>query len=388
MPTTHRSFRHFFKRALEADPKRLHFAAHSHHPWPDASFAAHTEAWEDAARLLDGKWDKILGEVLPEVQQRIAKEIGLSQPANIAFAPNTHEFFNRILSCLPSDRPVRILSSGSEFHSFTRQASRWLEDGRIELTSVSTRPFDSFEQRFREAAREPCDLVWISHVFFDSGFVFESVFDLAREMPSSTYFVVDGYHGFMALPTDLGAVEDRIFYTSGGYKYAMSGEGVCFLACPDGYAERPANTGWFASFGDLADGDAAQVRYAKDGYRMFGSTFDPSGLYRMRGVLRFLESEQIGIEQVHAHVRRLQDGFLERLSTEDLGLSLDALVPGRDANDRGHFLTFQCADAGSRHRALTERGVITDYRGDRWRFGFGIYQDESDVDALCERLRG
>jgi selenocysteine lyase/cysteine desulfurase len=33
-------------------------------------------------------------------------------------------------------------------------------------------------------------------------------------------------------------------------------------------------------------------------------------------------------------------------------------------------------------------GVITDYRADRLRIGFGIYQDEADVDRLIEILAG
>ena len=35
--------------ALGADPDRLHFAAHSHHLWPDATRAAADRAWLDAA---------------------------------------------------------------------------------------------------------------------------------------------------------------------------------------------------------------------------------------------------------------------------------------------------------------------------------------------------
>ena len=38
------SFKHLFSRALGAAPGRLHFAAHSHHLWPDASFAGQVEA--------------------------------------------------------------------------------------------------------------------------------------------------------------------------------------------------------------------------------------------------------------------------------------------------------------------------------------------------------
>ena len=47
-------------------PERLHLAAHSHHLWPDVTRDAMLACWDDAARLLDHKWDRIFGEVLPE----------------------------------------------------------------------------------------------------------------------------------------------------------------------------------------------------------------------------------------------------------------------------------------------------------------------------------
>jgi len=55
------SFKGLFSRSLSADPGRLHFAAHSHHLWPDASFDGQAQAWTDAARLADRKWDKVMG---------------------------------------------------------------------------------------------------------------------------------------------------------------------------------------------------------------------------------------------------------------------------------------------------------------------------------------
>ena len=51
-----------FSRFRAADPRRLHFAAHSHHPWPDATEAAHARYWSDSAALADRKWERVLGE--------------------------------------------------------------------------------------------------------------------------------------------------------------------------------------------------------------------------------------------------------------------------------------------------------------------------------------
>ena len=70
------SFKALFSRSLSADPARLHFAAHSHHLWPDASFDGQVEAWDDAARLADRKWDKVMGEVWSEAQDHVARELG------------------------------------------------------------------------------------------------------------------------------------------------------------------------------------------------------------------------------------------------------------------------------------------------------------------------
>ena len=67
-----------FSRFLEAKPGRLHFAAHSHHPWPDVSFDAHTKAWRDAAEMMDDKWDHVFGLVVSSARERIAAMIGIS----------------------------------------------------------------------------------------------------------------------------------------------------------------------------------------------------------------------------------------------------------------------------------------------------------------------
>ena len=70
------SFKPLFAKSLGAAPGRLHFAAHSHHLWPDASFEGQVQCWEDAAALADTKWDKVMGEVWPEAQAHVATRAG------------------------------------------------------------------------------------------------------------------------------------------------------------------------------------------------------------------------------------------------------------------------------------------------------------------------
>lgn len=360
------SWKHLFSRALEAAPERLHFAAHSHHLWPDASFAGQMAAWQDAALLADHKWDRIFAEVIPEAQRHIAAELHLPDPATIAIAPNTHEFLVRIVSALPMACP-RILASDGEFHSFRRQSRRWAEAGRIALTTVP------LHQVVETAQTGQFDLIFASQVQFNSGRALGDLAALAAlARPDGPWVVIDGYHGFMATPTDLSAVVDRVFYLAGGYKYAMAGEGVCFLHAPPGFAPRPENTGWYAAFDSLT-ARQGEVGYAPDGRRFLGSTFDPSGLYRFNAVQRMLASERLTTAAISAHCVGLKARFVAADPLPQL-----RLISGPQAR----FLALQGEAASALHEALTARKVVTDLRGNVLRIGFALYHDAADVGAL------
>ena len=366
------SFKRLFSRALEAAPDRLHFAAHSHHLWPDASFAGQMAAWQDAALLADHKWDRIFAKVIPEAQRYIAAELALPDPATIAFSSNTHDFVVRIVSALPQNRP-RVLASDGEFHSFRRQSQRWAEAGRIELTTV---PLD----RLVETAQNgQFDLIFASQVQFNSGQSLgdlEALANLAH--PAGPWVVIDGYHGFMAIPTNLSALAGRIFYTAGGYKYAMAGEGVCFVHAPADFAPRPENTGWYAAFDSLT-ARQDEVGYASDGRRFLGSTFDPSGLYRFNAVQRMLANEGLTTAAISAHCDARKARFLSADPLPQL-----KLISGPQAR----FLALQGEAAPALYETLTAQEVVTDLRGDVLRIGFALYHDDADVDALLQVIAG
>lgn len=378
-------FRHFF----EANPERLHFAAHSHHPWPDVSLAAQQQCWMDAARLADRKWDLIFAEVYPQAQAAVARILGLKDPRTLAFGPNTHGFVLRLMSCLPPGRSARILTSDGEFHSFARQVRRLEEDGLAEVARIAVEPQADFSARFAAAAqRGGHDLVFLSQVFFDSGFAPGDLEGLVAAVPGQeTLIAIDGYHAFMARPCDLGAIEDRVFFLAGGYKYAMSGENAAFIHVPEGQGTRPRDTGWYAAFGTLAAGPAERVAYGEHGARFLGATFDPVGLYRLRAVLHWLQDLGVSVADIHAHAHALQTLFIELLAPLRLKAPRpeQLVVPLTEAR-RGNFLTFRTPRAAEIRAALVERQVTVDVRGDRLRVGFGLYHDEDDVARLAKTM--
>jgi selenocysteine lyase/cysteine desulfurase len=382
------SFKALFSRSLSADPDRLHFAAHSHHLWPDASFDGHAEAWLDAARLADRKWDKVMDEVWPAAQGHVAGELGTGQPDAVVFAPNTHQLLVSLFAALSGTVPVRVLTSNGEFHSARRQFARWEEAGEANVDRIPAEPFDTFAERFLEAARSGRhDLVVVSQVLFGSGRVFEAVEELAAiGRPEGPWVVIDGYHAFMALERPFSAERARsAFYLGGGYKYAMAGEGCAFMHAPTGFGPRPPVTGWFAEFEDLSL-PPGSVGYAKDARRFLGATFDPSALYRFNAVQRMLANNALTTARIAQHVEGLQRRLLGGLGATPLA---DAeLLNPVDGGPHARFLAFRSPDSQRWYGELKADDCITDVRGDVLRIGFGIYQDESDVDRLIGFLGG
>lgn len=380
-----------FARFRQAAPERINLAAHSHHDWPDVTFAAQEAAWSDAARLAGDKWSVVFGEIIPAVQSGIARHLALPGAATIAFAPNTHEFLRRLLSCVSHDRIPRVLVTGAEFHTARRQLTRLAEDGLVIVDEVAAEPLATLHDRLAAAiAAGGHDLVFISQVLFSSGATTGDLAALVAAVPSrDTLVAIDGYHGYLALPTDLSAIADRAFYISGGYKYAMSGEGCCFMHCPPGYGPRPRDTGWFAAFGALAAPAGSSIGYPADGGRFLGATFDPSGLYRMRAVLGWLDGQGLDAGVVHRHATALMERFLAGLDA--LGrpeLTRDRLITPLDhAAAHGNFLAFRTPHAGALEAALARHGIASDHRGDVLRFGFGVALNAGDVDAALERMK-
>ena len=208
------SFKPLFCRSLCADPERLHFAAHSHHLWPDASFDGQVEAWNDAARLADRKWDKVMDEVWPEAQGHVARELGTGMPDAIVFSSNTHDFLIRLVTAAPRARraapgpdhrrrvpqraaPVRALGGGG------------LDRGRNGRGRAVRQLLRALPRR---GASGEHDLILVSQVLFGSGRMFDRVEELAAlGRPDGPWVVIDGYHAFMALDAAVrrGGCADR-----------------------------------------------------------------------------------------------------------------------------------------------------------------------------------
>lgn len=391
----HLDHKKIYSRFLKGHEGYLHFAAHSHHFWPDVTREAQLEYWDDCAKLSDKKWNKIFSDVIPTAQKHIVNILNLKETNQIAFAPNTHELLTRILSLFLGKKDLTLLTTSSEFHSWRRQIQRLSELSGVEVTTLSTNSFLTDRKEFigsiKTALKSKPDLFFISQVFFDSGLALtdDELIELQHSCDKKTIMVVDGYHGFGAIPTDLSKLEGKIFYLAGGYKYAQAGEGVGFMVVPKG-DWRPAYTGWFAEYGELSNPPGTQVGYTQDALAFMGATQDPSGLYRFNATWDLFGSLELDINKKHEYIVSLQKHFITTLPMNFLKkFSLRPLF-SNDLNWHGDFLTFEAPSveaANKVYELLKGLNIIIDLRGQRLRFGFGLYQSKTEVDQLTNKLK-
>lgn len=382
-------YKKYYSHFLKAQESKVYFTAHSHHFWPDVTREATLQYWDDAAKYVDNKWEYFFSKKIPQAQKLISKHLKIQKPEQIVFASNTHELVSRVLSALQIEK-IKVLTTDSEFYSFTRQLKRLELENKVEVLVVSTEPFDSFEERFiDEIKNNKFDFIFLSHVFFNSGVVVENlnliVDEVRKNQPESCQMMIDGYHGFMAVPTDLSLIADRAFYVSGSYKYAQGGEGACFLVVPENCQLRPVNTGWFAGFQDLTSSSQEQLTYPNDGMRFAGSTMDMTAIYRLIAVLELFDKENISVEVIHQHVQKLQTLFLEKIRLNQIpDIYIQQLIVN-NMNHHGHFLAF---DLGSNEKCvfvceeLKKKGIFTDYRKSILRFGFGLQHSPEDIQQI------
>ncbi|PIP90852.1 MAG: selenocysteine lyase [Bdellovibrionales bacterium CG12_big_fil_rev_8_21_14_0_65_38_15] len=378
------SFKKYYQHFLKAHGDVLHMACHSHHFWPDVTRQATLDYWDDSAKHSDQKWGIIFGEKIPKLQSHIAKTLKIDKAENIVFAPNTHDLLIRLLSTLPTKRKPRILTTDGEFHSFSRQINKLVEEDLIEITKVSSFPSNSFWSSFEDALNEKnFDMIFISQIFYNSGTSIDDLERIVKLADKHGKIIIDGYHSYFTRPLDLSKIQNKIYFMSGHYKYAQGGEGLCFMTCPDDGAN-PVITGWFAEFEALSS-KTGEVTYPTHAGRYLGSTMDFTPLYRSLSVYDLFEKEGITLDVIRSHILKLQKKFLEIIKEVNHTEINEKSLIQDESQERGQFLAFKlestqaCQDL---EQGLRSIGILTDSRANILRFGFSLYQDELDFERL------
>jgi kynureninase len=362
---------------------RLLLTGHSHQAWPDIARQAQLEAYDDAAELVDGKWDRAFARA-DDVRAGFRRL--LCDPGGaVALGASTHDVVVRFLSALDlTGRRRRLVTSTGEFHSLRRQLARLAEAG-VEVEWVVADPAASLAERMADAVDERTAAVLVSAVLFGNARVVPDLGGLAAACRrTGTELLVDAYHALGVVPFpihDLGLGDAWV--VGGGYKYLQLGEGNCFLRLP-GHADglRPVLTGWYADFDTLPD----QVRpdlvaYGPGSQRFAGATYDPTSHYRGARVFGFFGEQGLTPELLHGSYRRQLEVLaraFDALGLPDAVITRDRATP---LSDFGGFLALSTADAAELQAALRDRGVSADSRGRTLRFGPAPYLSDGQLEA-------
>lgn len=363
--------------------ERLLLTGHSHQAWPDVAREGVLEAFDDAARAVDEKWEVAFAKA---ERVRDGFRTLLDDPAGeIVLGASTHELVVRWLSALPlADKP-RLVTTDGEFHTLRRQLARLAEEG-IEVVRVASSPVETLAERLAAQADGRTAAVLTSAVFFATARIVPHLGELAaacrqREVP----LLVDAYHALGVVPFSLRELGlESALVTGGGYKYLQLGEGNCFLRLPRELELRPVVTGWFAEFWTKSGRhDPDRVEYGAGAAALAGATYDPTSHYRAARVFDFFAEQGLTpafLREVSQH----QVGLLAR-AFDDLGLPETVIRRDRSTPLEGlaGFLALDSPSALALCEKLLARGVLSDARGRSLRLGPAPYLcDEQLVRAL------
>ena len=366
--------------------ERNRLTGHSHQAWPDVGFEAQQRAWLDAAELADDKWERAFAKA-ERVREGFAKLLDDSE-GFIALGANTHELVIRFLSALPLRSRSTLVTTDGEFHTIRRQLDRLAEEG-VEVVKVGALPTATLAERLASRVTSRTAAVLVSSVMYQSAYIVPGLARLAEVCQrEGVELLVDAYHALNVVPFSLRAQGlERAFVVGGGYKYCQLGEGNCFLRFPADCAMRPVITGWFSEFTALAEARGAErVGYGRGPDRFAGATYDPASHYRAATVFAFFVEQGLTATLLR-EVSQHQVGLLARLFDQ---LDLDPGLINRERSIRlehlGGFLALHSPRAQVFGRALRERGVFTDQRGEFLRLGPAPYLSDEQLEAAVEEL--
>ena len=360
--------------------ERVLLTGHSHQAWPDLGFEGQAEAWNDAAELVDEKWERAAAQA-ERVREGYGRLVG-DRPEAIALGQNTHELVTRFLSALPLGARPRLVTTDGEFHTIRRQLDRLAEERWVEVVKVSAEPSDAVAERLAAAVDGRTAAVLVSSVLFGNAHIVPGLSALAAACRrAGAELLVDAYHHANVVPFSLDALGlDQAFVVGGGYKYCQLGEGNCFLRVPPGReALRPVLTGWYSEFESLSRRPESDVAYGVGAARWSGATYDPTSHYRAARVFAFFEAQGL-TPALLREVSRHQVGLLaERFDALDLDprvIRRDRAVP---LERIAGFLALRSPRALELSARLRARGVATDSRGDLLRLGPAPYLSDDQL---------
>ena len=221
-------------------------------------------------------------------------------------------------------------------------------------------------------------IVPLTHVCFKNGFRSDvnAITQIAHG--SGALVMLDNYQDCGTRPVDVKAM-DLDFFVTGTLKYLLGPPGLAFMYVRKGLISSlvPTVTGWFAQKNPFAF-DPQHIDLSPTARRFESGSPSVPNVYA--AVPGFQLLQEIGLENVAAHIKRLAQSLLD--CARDLGIR--SKTP---ADSAGPLVVLQCKDSNLLVRKLAERDVVASSRHDGLRISFHVYNTMDDIEEVAEVLK-
>lgn len=367
-----------FRRRFPSLEHTVHLAS--------CSLGARSTALDDAfARMLDAMvagaaaWHDYEAEV-DRARRGYAALVGAS-PDQVALLPNASIGAYQVASGLALGDRDGIVTTTHEFpsiaHVWLAQRARGARVTFVDDDAVADR--DVGIEDYERAVDERTALVSVPLATYGRGTVLPvaEIAALARARGAKVF--VDAYQAAGVLPVDVDELGcDHL--VAGSQKYLLGLPGAAFLYLRDPAARDldPVLTGWFGRTDPFAF-DPRRLDFPASARRVETGTPVVPSLYAATAGLGLVA--ELDLHDVRRHVAGLVRLAVERLT--DQGERLLVASPGAE---QGAHVGLLDPDPVALGAWLAERHIAVSPRGPVVRLSFHFYNDEHDVDALCEAV--
>lgn len=331
------------------------------------------------------------GMAVYDARARVAELLGAPSAARVAFALNVTMALNTAIDGLLAPGEGAVTTAASH-NSVLRPLFRARDERGCWIEVAGIRPDASldWESYKRALARGP-KLVVVTHASNLTG----DVYDVARMArmahEAGALFVLDAAQSVGALPVDMSALGvDVLCFT--GHKSLFGPQGTGGLCVADGVDIPPFVEGGSG----VHSYDERHPRFMPEALE--AGTVNAHGLAGLAAGVAFLQD--VGVEQVHAHVSRLADVF-EAGARDVPGVRI---LGGRGGVDRSGIVALNvgdadsaqvadrlaqefdiCVRAGAHCAPLMHRALGTERQG-AVRFSFSWFNTAAEVEAAVQAL--
>lgn len=351
---------------------------------PIPQSAADAIAEWSAESLLEGDVCWMGWEAQLENLREMAARLTQASPAEIALVPNTTFGINLVADGLDWKAGDNVVLPDQEFPSnvypWKALEARGVEVRLVELDGVKV---DA--NRIADACDSRTRVVSASWVGYASGYRLDPAEIAEAAHSKGALFFLDAIQGLGVYPLDVETMKVD-FYAADGHKWLLGPEGAGLFYCRRELLEqlRPMNVGW-NSVKQGNDFSNVVLDIRDEARRYEGGTQNMVGFIGLNASLALLERFGLrhDVSAIGQQVDLFSDQVCKALAANGANVKSD-----RSVGCKSGIVSFEIpgVSAPSVKQSLLSRGVVVSERGGRLRISAHGYNNQVDLDRLCDAL--